>query len=165
METESAPFTWVEISNPEGYEIPPDSAFCHWVGAVLQHHGKGHWQTHTDETPISIKIVSPDESRALNHTYRGKNAPTNILSFPAEFPPDVECPLLGDLAICADVVAREAYEQNKPLQHHWAHLVIHGVLHLLGYDHIETTQARRMESLEIAILADMGIKDPYKPSD
>ncbi|MDM7861207.1 rRNA maturation RNase YbeY [Alteromonas sp. ASW11-36] len=111
---------------------------------------------------LTIRLVNSDESQQLNAQYRGKDKPTNVLSFPFECPPEVDIPLLGDLVICADVVEREATEQNKPLNHHYAHLTIHGVLHLLGFDHIDPEQAVEMESLETRLLAKLGIDDPYQ---
>ncbi|TNY24961.1 rRNA maturation RNase YbeY, partial [Fulvimonas soli] len=101
------------------------------------------------------------EGRALNRDYRGKDYATNVLSFPAELPPGMALPLIGDLAICAPVVAREAREQGKRERDHWAHLTVHGVLHLLGYDHIAEADAEAMETLEARILAGLGITDPY----
>jgi probable rRNA maturation factor len=97
----------------------------------------------------------------LNLTYRGKDKPTNVLSFPFEAPPQVELPLLGDLVICRQVVEREANEQNVPLDAHWAHMVVHGCLHLLGYDHILDDEAEEMEALEADIMQSMGYADPY----
>lgn len=110
---------------------------------------------------LTIRIVDAAESQALNRDYRGKDKPTNVLSFPFEAPPGVESELLGDLVICAPVVAQEAAEQGKPLQAHWAHMVVHGILHLLGYDHIEDEEAERMEALEVARLEKLGIANPY----
>ncbi|WP_154223716.1 rRNA maturation RNase YbeY [Marinicella rhabdoformis] len=110
---------------------------------------------------ICIKIVSAEESQFLNNTYRQKDKPTNVLSFPSEIPDFVGSPLLGDLAICADVVLQEAQEQNKSVKDHWAHLSIHGCLHLLGYDHIEDEEAETMERLEADLLAELSISDPY----
>lgn len=118
--------------------------------------------TNTDKTrEISIRIVDREESRTLNGQYRGKPTPTNILSFPADFPPGVDAPLLGDLAICAPVIEQEAEQQQKPPEAHWAHMVIHGTLHLLGYDHIEAGDAHKMEALEIALLDQLGYPNPY----
>ena len=97
----------------------------------------------------------------LNHEYRGKDKPTNVLSFPFEAPPGIELDLLGDLIICRQVVEKEAEEQSKPLLAHWAHMVVHGSLHLLGYDHIEDDEAEEMESLETEIMQTMGFEDPY----
>ena len=114
---------------------------------------------------LGIRVVGPAESRRLNRSYRGKDKPTNILSFPFEAPPGIEMNLLGDLVICAAVVAREAREQHKPLDHHWAHMVVHGVLHLRGYNHLDDKQASEMETLEKQILEGFGIADPYTPTD
>ncbi|MCK6262224.1 rRNA maturation RNase YbeY [Vibrio sp. ZSDE26] len=110
---------------------------------------------------VTIRIVDTEESHELNHQYRGKDKPTNVLSFPFEAPPGVELDLLGDLIICRQVVEQEAIEQNKPLMAHWAHMVVHGSLHLLGYDHIDDDEADEMESLETEFLQSMGFKDPY----
>jgi len=117
------------------------------------------------EADVAIRLVDEDEGRALNRHYRGKDYATNVLSFPAELPeglpPGLRLPLLGDLVICAPVVAREAAEQGKPLNAHYAHLTVHGVLHLLGWDHEDDTEAEAMEGLEREILALLGIGDPY----
>ena len=109
---------------------------------------------------ITLRIVDEPESRALNRDYRGVDRPTNILSFSYDPPPGSDA-LVGDLVICAPVMAREAAEQGKPLEAHWAHLVVHGTLHLLGYDHQNDDEAREMESLEVQILAELGFPDPY----
>ncbi|MCP3290146.1 rRNA maturation RNase YbeY, partial [Aeromonas hydrophila] len=100
------------------------------------------------EAEVTVRIVDEAESNELNLTYRGKDKPTNVLSFPFEAPPGLELPLLGDLVICRQVVEHEATEQGKPLMAHWAHMVVHGSLHLLGYDHIEDDEAEEMEALE-----------------
>ncbi|CAK4069102.1 MULTISPECIES: rRNA maturation RNase YbeY [Vibrio] len=113
------------------------------------------------DAELTIRIVDEEESHQLNHEYRGKDKPTNVLSFPFEVPPGIEINLLGDLIICKQVVEREAQEQNKPLLAHWAHMVVHGSLHLLGYDHIEDDEAEEMESLETEIMQEMGFEDPY----
>ncbi len=114
---------------------------------------------------IAVRIVGEAESAALNARYRGRNGPTNVLAFPAEFAagpaPAGELLPLGDLVICAPVVAREAEEQGKSLEAHWAHIVVHGTLHLQGYDHEEDDDARRMEAREREILAGLGFEDPY----
>ncbi len=110
---------------------------------------------------IAIRIVDEQEARALNKHYRGKDYATNVLSFPAELPDDVGLPLLGDLVICAPVVAKEAGEQHKTAAAHYAHLTIHGVLHLLGLDHEHEREAEAMETIERGILADLGFADPY----
>lgn len=113
------------------------------------------------EAEVTVRIVDEAESNELNLTYRGKDKPTNVLSFPFEAPPGMELPLLGDLVICRQVVEQEAAEQNKPLEAHWAHMVVHGSLHLLGYDHIEDDEAEEMEQLERDIMQELGFADPY----
>lgn len=113
------------------------------------------------EAEVTVRIVDEAESNELNLTYRGKDKPTNVLSFPFEAPPGLELPLLGDLVICRQVVEREAAEQGKPLMAHWAHMVVHGSLHLLGYDHIEDDEAEEMEALERDIMKELGFADPY----
>jgi len=110
---------------------------------------------------VSVRIVDAEEGRALNARWRERDRPTNVLSFPADLPPELELPLLGDLVLCAPVVLREAAEQGKRVEDHWAHLVIHGVLHLLGMDHQDDAEAEEMEQREREILAALGIDDPY----
>ena len=111
---------------------------------------------------LVIRIVDESESQGLNRQYRGIDKPTNVLSFPFEAPPHVPSRHIGDLVICAPVVEREAAEQGKPLEAHWAHMVVHGVLHLLGYDHQTDADAETMEGLEIAILGRLGFPNPYE---
>ena len=118
-------------------------------------------QPQSDEVEMTVRIVDEAESHELNLNYRGKDRPTNVLSFPFECPDEVELPLLGDLVICRQVVEREAQGQDKPLMAHWAHMVVHGSLHLLGYDHIEDDEAEEMESLETQIMTGLGFADPY----
>lgn len=110
---------------------------------------------------VTVRIVGAEEGAELNATYRGKAGPTNVLSFPFENPPGLTLPLLGDLVVCAPVVAREAAEQGKGLAAHWAHLVVHGALHLLGHDHVAADEADRMEALEIELMARLGFSNPY----
>ncbi|WP_448098429.1 rRNA maturation RNase YbeY [Luteibacter yeojuensis] len=151
------------MSSPEvavGYAtsrrgVPAPASFRRWVEAAL----KG--ARRRKATEVSIRIVDADEGRALNLQYRGRDYATNVLSFPADLPPGLKLPLIGDLVICAPVVAREAAEQGKKPADHWAHLTIHGTLHLLGYDHTEEAEAEAMESLETRVLAGLGIADPY----
>jgi len=118
-----------------------------------------------DQAVVVVRIVDEAESEELNHAYRHKDSPTNVLSFPFEPPPGIPADeldgYLGDLVICAPVVAREAAEQGKTTDAHWAHLVIHGVLHLLGYDHQNDAEAAEMEGREREILARLGFPDPY----
>lgn len=138
----------------EASDIPQLAEFEQWVALALS--GR------KDIAELTIRIVDNDESQALNREYRQKDKPTNVLSFPAEVPDFVDLPLLGDLVICAPVVFKEAIEQHKVASAHWAHMVIHGVLHLLGYDHIEEDEAELMESLEIELLAKLGLESPYE---
>jgi probable rRNA maturation factor len=136
--------------------LPAEVDFERWVAAAL--HGSGAAR---DETQLTIRLVDEAEITELNATYRHQDKATNVLSFPFEAPPGVDIPLLGDIIICAAVVAREADEQGKPLKAHWAHMVIHGTLHLLGYDHIDDAEAELMEGLEIALLSGLGYANPY----
>jgi probable rRNA maturation factor len=114
-----------------------------------------------DQVVASVQIVNSDEMRELNRTWRGKDKPTNVLSFPMELPDEVDLKMLGDVVLCADVINAEAKQQHKPLPAHWAHMVVHGMLHLQGYDHIEDRQADAMEALEIRILNQLGFDNPY----
>ncbi|GAB3022782.1 rRNA maturation RNase YbeY [Bowmanella dokdonensis] len=136
-------------------DLPTEADIQRWLDMTLDSAGLASGE-------ITVRIVSAGESRQLNSQYRGKDKPTNVLSFPFEAPPGIELDLLGDLVICAEVVAHEAAEQHKPLAHHWAHMCIHGTLHLLGFDHIEQAEAEEMEALEIQILAKLAIDDPYE---
>lgn len=131
---------------------PSDEQFRAWVGAALRSRG---------DAELTIRLVGREESRNLNRTYRDKDRETNVLSFPAELPPGIDIPLLGDIVICAPLVEQEALEQAKSSEDHWAHLVLHGVLHLLGYDHVDESDAEEMEALETSLLAGLGIADPY----
>ncbi|GAB3484473.1 rRNA maturation RNase YbeY [Marinomonas epiphytica] len=110
---------------------------------------------------VTIRLVDVEESHELNHQYRGKDKPTNVLSFPFEVPEGIELPLLGDLVVCKQVVEEEAIAQQKNLLHHWAHMIIHGILHLRGYDHIKEDEAEEMEGIETQLLAELSIPDPY----
>jgi probable rRNA maturation factor len=124
-----------------------------WVDTALD--------DYEQDTEIVVRIVDEQESAELNEQYRHKSGPTNILSFPVDLPEGIELDLLGDLVICAPVVEKEALEQDKLLAHHWAHIIVHGVLHLLGYDHIDDDEAELMENKEIAILNKLHINNPY----
>jgi len=138
----------------EDANLPSADQLQLWVNAALS--------SIKNETELTVRIVESTESQELNHQYRQKNKPTNVLSFPFEVPEGVDLNLLGDLVICSDVVNKEAIEQNKKNHDHWAHLVIHGCLHLQGYDHIEEDEAIKMESLEIKLLSTLGIDNPYQ---
>ena len=133
--------------------VPAATSFRKWVAAALDGRIR--------EADLAIRFVDAKEGRALNRHYRGKDYATNVLSFPAELPEGVKLPLLGDLVICAPVVAREAKEQGKTVAAHYAHLTVHGTLHLLGWDHEDTREAECMEQLEREILAGLGLPDPY----
>lgn len=133
--------------------LPSAGEFQRWLDKTIMPFQK--------EAELTIRIVDEQESHQLNHEYRGKDKPTNVLSFPFEAPPGVEINLLGDMIICRQVVEKEAIEQSKPLNAHWAHMVVHGSLHLLGYDHIEDEEAEEMEALETEIMLEMGFEDPY----
>jgi probable rRNA maturation factor len=132
--------------------VPHARSFARWANAAF---AAGAARSRSRATELTIRVVGAAESRRLNRTWRGKNKPTNVLSFAAE------APVLGDLAICAPVVAREAREQGKSPAAHWAHMVVHGVLHLLGYDHENDRDAERMEARETKILAQLGMPNPY----
>lgn len=135
--------------------LPSAASFKRWATAACDGRIR--------KADLAIRVVDSKEGLSLNRHYRGKDLPTNVLSFPAELPPgvDMPMPLLGDLVICAPVVAREAEEQGKALNAHYAHLTVHGVLHLLGLDHEDDREAEAMEQLEREILADLGYADPY----
>lgn len=133
--------------------LPAPQSFRKWAEAAL---GK-----RVRQADLAIRVVDEREGRALNRHYRGKDYATNVLSFPAELPDGVKLPILGDIVLCAPVVAREAGEQGKALAAHYAHLTVHGVLHLLGMDHEDPVEAEAMEQLEREILAVLGIADPY----
>ncbi|GGX70103.1 rRNA maturation RNase YbeY [Saccharospirillum salsuginis] len=138
-------------------DLPDAAQLTSWLQAALS--GR------RERAEVSVRLVDETESRTLNRTYRDKDYPTNVLSFPFEVPEGIDDEelqaLLGDLVICAPVVRREAHEQGKPERHHWAHMVVHGTLHLLGYDHIDADEAEHMEQLERDILANLGLPDPY----
>lgn len=136
--------------------IPTRASFEQWTTAALS----GARRRRASE--LSIHIVNADEGRAINLQYRDRDYATNVLSFPADLPPGVKLPLIGDLIFCAPVVAREAIEQNKRLRDHYAHMTVHGVLHLLGHDHEIEAEAEKMEALERRILHGLGIDDPYR---
>lgn len=135
--------------------IPTKKQFKTWIAQVLPASKKNF--------EIVIRVVDTKEITQINKKYRKKNKPTNIISFPFEQLPGIKTSILGDLIICAPLVKEEAKLQNKIIKDHWAHLVIHGVLHLLGHDHENDTEADQMERLEIKLLKKLGIANPYEP--
>jgi probable rRNA maturation factor len=140
----------------DGEGVPDKALFRKWAQAA--------W---LGENPseVTIRIVGALESQGLNHEYRGKDRPTNVLSFPFEAPAGITVPLVGDLVICAPVVEKEAGEQHKTMAAHWAHMVVHGMLHLQGYDHIEDKDAEVMEDVEIRLLKQLGYDNPYETEE
>lgn len=143
----------VEV-NSSSTKIPSVENIEHWITSALQ-------SDELNQAEVSVYIVDEAESQELNAQYRGKDKPTNVLSFPADIPDEVGVPLLGDLVICAPVVEREALEQGKTLEAHWAHMLVHGTLHLLGYDHIEDDEAEVMEALETRLITQLNFPAPY----
>jgi len=139
-----------------GAVVPSDDQLQSWAQAA--------WLGDAD-SEVTIRVVDEEESRALNHQYRGKDKPTNVLSFPFEPPAGITLPLAGDLIICVPVVEKEAREQHKTPVAHWAHMVVHGMLHLQGFDHIEDEEAEAMEALEVRLLAQLGFNNPYESEE
>ncbi|MDJ0739194.1 MAG: rRNA maturation RNase YbeY [Gammaproteobacteria bacterium] len=122
---------------------------------------KAAWRDPVHDAEVVVRITDEAESRHLNREFRGRDAPTNVLSFPYEAVPEIELRHIGDLVLCAPVVLREADAQGKRRDAHWAHMVVHGMLHLQGYDHVDESDAATMEALETAILAGLGYPAPY----
>ncbi len=144
--------------------IPANEIIGHWVKTTLLIENPD--LASDTEFELTIRIVDKGEIQALNKTYRHKDKPTNVLSFPYEgfefeVPEEVQLPLLGDLIICHDIVVEEAQQQTKSIEGHWAHMVVHGVLHLKGYDHLEDSDAELMEALEVRILKQLQFSNPY----
>lgn len=144
----------LQIAVEDREQLPSEEEINQWLSSAVA--------TQKDEAEVTVRIVEEQESHELNLQYRGKDKSTNVLTFPFDMPAEIELPLLGDLVICKDVVEREAHEQGKPLKAHWAHMLIHGGLHLLGYDHIDDDEAEEMESLEIQLMLSLGFNDPYQ---
>ncbi|MBE9537929.1 MAG: rRNA maturation RNase YbeY [Proteobacteria bacterium] len=143
----------VDIQKATNEPVPEEEDIRRWIRAALV--------DRREDTEITVRLVEHDEMAQLNRTYRGKTGATNVLSFPADLPADLALPLLGDIVICAPLVSREAAAQQKPDDAHWAHLTVHGTLHLLGYDHIEEEEATIMEARETKILAALNYPCPY----
>ena len=138
-------------------KIPSEVQFQTWVDTELKDN-----KDNKDNNELVIRIVDGSESAELNQCYRHKEGATNILSFPFEAPEMINSPLLGDLVICAPIIEQQAEQQHKALFHHWAHIIIHGVLHLCGYDHLSDADAQIMESKEIILLKKLSIHNPYQ---
>lgn len=147
----------LQIASEETENLPSETQIMQWLDVILPQF--------MDQAEITIRIVDQAESQQLNNTYRHKDKPTNVLSFPFESPIEIDVPLLGDLIICKQVVEAEAQEQHKSLTSHWAHMIVHGCLHLLGYDHILDEEAEEMENIEIDIMRQLGFDNPYQPID
>lgn len=152
----SSPVLRIDLAARTRTRVPSQRLLGRWAAAAL---GSG-----AQDSEIAVQVVTQRESRRLNHQYRGKDKPTNVLSFPTTAAADIRPRPLGDLVICAAVLRREAREQGKSERAHWAHLVVHGVLHLAGYDHERDRDARRMERREISVLRTLGYANPYLPA-
>lgn len=176
----------IQVENVED-TLPAENEFENWIASTLEQarlhspqaiekshrllnslnsaNARAQERTKEQTIELTVRIVNEEEGSSLNQTYRGKIGPTNVLSFPFELPEgmpdDLQLPLLGDIVLCAPLVKKQALEQNKAEKNHWAHLTVHGTLHLLGYDHINAEDAAIMENLEINILSKLGIPDPY----
>ena len=146
----------VDIQTASTEPVPSEDDIRSWIMAALA------GLTRREKIEISVRLVDTEEMTTLNETYRGVAGPTNVLSFPSDLPDELQLPLLGDIVICAPVVRSEAAQQGKSLSAHWAHMTIHGTLHLLGYDHIAEDEAATMEALESAILARLDYPCPYQ---
>ena len=145
----------VDIQCASTEPVPEEDDIRSWILATLAGRRSG-------DTEISLRLVDIPEMTTLNQGYRKKSGPTNVLSFPSDLPPELELPLLGDIVICAPVVREEARVQSKALEAHWAHMTVHGTLHLLGYDHIEEVEAEAMEAMETDILKTLNYPCPYQ---
>lgn len=135
--------------------VPGEDGFRRWVAAALAGAGRAA------DAELALRLVGRDEMAALNARYRGRAGPTNVLSFPAALPAALALPLLGDIVICAPLVRTEAAQLGKGVTAHWAHLTVHGTLHLLGFDHQADAEARAMEALERRVLSGLGLPCPY----
>lgn len=147
----------VDLQNDSEFaDVPDPSDFCRWVSAALR--------SEPEQLEQTICVVDETQSRDLNRRFAGKDSATNVLAFPAESDfLDYAC--LGDLVLCAPLVVAQARQQNKPVTAHWAHLVVHGMLHLQGYDHQNDAEANAMEALEVEILDTLGYTNPYNVRD
>jgi len=146
----------VDIQTASSEPVPDEDDIRAWIEAALA------GRTSREQVEVSVRLVDTDEMSTLNRKYRGKSGPTNVLSFPASLPAELDLPHLGDIVICAPVVRSEAAEQGKDPAAHWAHMTVHGTLHLLGYDHCEEEEAVSMEATETAILNQLHYANPYE---
>lgn len=144
----------LQVATQDSNNLPSEEQIMQWLNIILPQF--------MENAELTIRIVDEAESQQLNNTYRHKDKPTNVLSFPFESPIEIDVPLLGDLIICKQVVEVEALEQHKLLMSHWAHMIVHGCLHLLGYDHILDEDAEEMENIEIDIMKQLGFDNPYQ---
>jgi probable rRNA maturation factor len=145
----------LEIQRASPGPVPAEEDVRRWIAATLERLGR------RDDAEICVRLVGVTEMAALNRQYRGRSGPTNVLSFPSDLPPELGLPLLGDIVICAPVVDSEAEQQGKPRSAHWAHMLVHGTLHLLGYDHVAEPDAGEMEAIETAVMASLDYPCPY----
>ena len=148
----------VDIQTACSQPVPAEEDIRRWIAAALD------GRTTQEEVEVSVRLVDSEEMAQLNETYRGKTGATNVLSFPASLPEELAIPLLGDIVICAPVVRAEAARQGKTEKAHWAHMAVHGTLHLLGFDHVEEEEAAIMEALESTILSELNYSCPYDVS-
>ena len=154
----------VYINREDNLNAPKDGSFDYWISTALNLVLENTDLNLSDSPEISLRINGLEEMTALNTDYRQKQGPTNVLSFPANVPDNIKSSLLGDIVICAPLVEREAKEQQKTLHSHWAHMTIHSLLHLLGFDHIKDNEAEAMESMESNIMERFGFPNPYQVS-
>jgi len=146
----------LELQNEGQLSCPSLTDFELWANATLAAINR------SKPAAFTLRITDAAEVQSLNMQYRNQDKSTNVLSFPADLPPELELPDIGDIIICAEIVAQEATAQNKPLKSHWAHMTVHGILHLLGYDHLKDSEAIVMEALETKILTTLGYTAPYE---
>lgn len=146
----------VDIQTASSEPVPDEDDIRRWIASALRISGR------EGDSEVSVRLVDTEEMTRLNGDFRGVHRPTNVLSFPSDLPPELQLPLLGDIVICAPVVRAEAAAQHKTLEAHWAHMAIHGALHLLGYDHVEDSDAAVMEALESRILQQLDYPCPYQ---
>lgn len=151
----------VDIQRATAEPVPDEDDIRRWIAMTLTRIAAPSGAVQRD-AEVCVRLVDADEMATINQTYRDRAGPTNVLSFPAALPAELKLPLLGDIVICAPVVRAEAAAQHKALKAHWAHMAVHGTLHLLGYDHMEEEDAAVMEALESAILADLHYPCPYR---